>query len=151
MVIKGAVKKKGENKTIVKHEMENFSVAPNSKIGYEHLIDRFVIDLIRLLLSNREFFFSFPRPPISLSTKVNDETVYKVLVPDWVPWVALGLIIALIGLIAYFLKADTYLILRFFPESRERGKQGENRKKYQPFFSFHIPHFLSCAWVCHCF
>jgi hypothetical protein len=110
MVIKGAVKKKGENKTIVKHEMENFSVAPNSNFNFEMPLglERFSAGTYVFTGSAQgdgrtwkwEEEFTIGKEQ---ADKVNDETVYKVLVPDWVPWVAIGLIIALIGLIAYLI------------------------------------------------
>lgn len=110
MTIKGAVKKKGENKTIVKHEMENFSVAPNSNFNFEMPLglERFAAGTYvftgtaqgdgRTWKWEEEFTVGSAQ-----ADKVNDETVYKVLVPSWVPWTGAGLLIALIGLIAYLI------------------------------------------------
>lgn len=108
MTIKGEVKKKGENKTIVKHEMENFSVAPNSNFDFEMPLglDRFSPGTYvftgsaqgdgRTWKWEEEFMIGKAQ-----ADKVNDETVYKVVVPSWVLWTALGLVVALIGLISY--------------------------------------------------
>lgn len=108
MTIKGEVKKKGDSKTIVKHEMANYSVAPNSNFNFELPLglERFLPGTYvftgsaegdgRTWKWEEEFTIGKKQ-----ADKVNDETAYKVVVPAWVPWVGGGLVLALIGLSVY--------------------------------------------------
>ena len=111
MTIKGSVKKKGESKTLIKHEMTKFSVAPNSNFDFEMPLglERFLPGTYvftgsatgdgRTWKWEEEFTIGKKQ-----ADKVNDETVYKIVVPAWVPWTAIGLILALIGVIVYLVR-----------------------------------------------
>lgn len=110
MTIQGNIRKKGEKKTLDKHKMENFSVAPNSNFDFE----------IPLGLENFQsgtYVFTGKaegdgrtwrwRQEFTIGNdqakKVNEESVYKVVVPAWVWWTALLMILTLIGLIGYLM------------------------------------------------
>ncbi|WP_438732134.1 DUF916 and DUF3324 domain-containing protein [Enterococcus sp. AZ128] len=111
MKINGVIKKKGEKKTFVKHEMEKFSVAPNSNFDFEIPLglERFLPGTYvftgtatgdgRTWKWEEEFTIGKDQ-----ADKVNEETVYKILVPSWVPWAGAALVIALIGLIGYLIR-----------------------------------------------
>lgn len=108
MTIKGQVKEKGKSEVLAKHEMEDFSVAPNSNFNFEIPlgVERFLPGTYvftgeakgdgRTWKWDEEFTVGEKQ-----AEKVNEETVFKLQVPKWVPWVAAGLVLALIGLVGY--------------------------------------------------
>lgn len=123
MKIEGTVKKKGEKKTVVSHKMEKFSVAPNSNFDFELPLglEPFATGTYvftgnatgdgRTWKWEEEFTIEQRQ-----ADKINDETVYKILVPSWVPWTGIGLVIALVGLIAYLIRRQK----QWQAESHER-------------------------------
>ncbi|MGL9730811.1 DUF916 and DUF3324 domain-containing protein [Enterococcus sp. DIV0756] len=108
MKINGQIKRKGESKVLSKHEMENFSVAPNSNFNFEIPlgIDKFEAGTYvftgeakgdgRTWKWNETFEVGKER-----ADQINEETVFKLIVPQWVPWVAGILLLSLIGLIVF--------------------------------------------------
>lgn len=100
MDIKGEVRLKGEKKLIDTHEMTDFSVAPNSNFDFE-----IPLGLDRLMAGTYIFkgeatgdgrTWKWEKEFIvgeKLADKLNDKTVYKVVVPKWVPWVAILLLV----------------------------------------------------------
>ena len=100
MVIEGKVTRKGEKDTIAKQEIKDFSVAPNSNFKFEIPLglDRF---------APGEYVFTGQakgdartwqwKQAFTVGKKradtINEDTVYRIRVPKWVPWVA-GLLIA---------------------------------------------------------
>ena len=105
MTINGQVKEKGKSEVLAKHEMEDFSVAPNSNFNFEIPlgVERFLPGTYvftgeakgdgKTWKWEEEFTVGEKQ-----AEKINEETVFKLQVPKWVPWVALGLVVALIGL-----------------------------------------------------
>lgn len=108
MNIKGEVRKKGEKEVLVDLEIQDFSVAPNSNFDFEMPlgIERFMPGTYVFTGEAKgdertwtwEEEFTVGREE---ADKVNEDTVFKVTVPDWVPWVAALLILSLVGLIGY--------------------------------------------------
>lgn len=108
MTIQGSVRRKDEKKTLAKHKMDNFSVAPNSNFDFEIPLglEKFEADTYvftgkaegdgRTWEWDKEFTVGKEQ-----ADKINDETVYKVQIPAWVPWTALALISGFIGLLFY--------------------------------------------------
>lgn len=108
MVIKGHITRKGESKVLDQHKQENFSVAPNSNfdfnipLGMENFkAGTYVFHGVakgdgRTWRWDEEF--TIGKETVD---KINEESVYKVRVPDWVLWAAIALIVALIALIGY--------------------------------------------------
>lgn len=108
MKINGQITRKGESEVLAKHKMENFSVAPNSNFNFE----------IPLGLENFQagtYVFTGEAKGDGRTwkwketftvgkeraDKINEETVFKIKVPQWVPWLAGLLILALIGLLVF--------------------------------------------------
>lgn len=110
MVIKGHITRKGETKVLDKHEQKNFSVAPNSNfdfnipLGMENFkAGTYVFHGVakgdgQTWRWDQEFTIGN-----KAADKINDESVYKVRVPNWVLWAAIALIVALIALIGYLI------------------------------------------------
>ncbi|MGM0340665.1 DUF916 and DUF3324 domain-containing protein [Candidatus Enterococcus murrayae] len=106
MKIQGDIRKKGEQKNLDKHKIDNFSVAPNSNFDFEIPLGLEKFNPGTYIFTGKaegdgriwkwEEEFTIGKEQ---ADKVNDETVYKVVVPSWVPWVAGLLILALVGLI----------------------------------------------------
>lgn len=108
MTINGQITRKGESKVIAKHEMENFSVAPNSNFNFEIPLglEKFEPGTYvftgeakgdgRTWKWNETFQVGKER-----ADQINEETVFKIIVPKWVPWIAGILLLSLIGLIVY--------------------------------------------------
>lgn len=106
MIINGTIKRKGSKEVIESHEMENFSVAPNSNFNFEIPlgIENFQPGTYVFTGTAKgddrtwkwEEEFTIGREE---AEKVNQEAAYRLRVPTWVPWVASGLALALIGLI----------------------------------------------------
>lgn len=111
MTIKGKVTRKGEKEVLVEQEQSNFAVAPNSNFDFQLPlgIERFTPGTYiftgeatgddRTWKWNEEFTVGKKQ-----ADNINDETVFKVNVPAWVPGTAAGLLVALIGLIAYLVR-----------------------------------------------
>lgn len=106
MVIDGQVKRKGETEELAKNHQEKFSVAPNSNFDFEMPLDLNDFTAGTYVFTGKaeadgkvwnweeEFTISDDR-----AKKINKETVFKLVIPKWVPWVAAGLILSLLGLI----------------------------------------------------
>ncbi|MBO1307129.1 DUF916 and DUF3324 domain-containing protein [Enterococcus sp. 669A] len=111
MTIKGKVTRKGEKDVMAEQEQSNFSVAPNSNfdfqlpLGVERFTPGTYVFTGEATGDDRtwkwEEEFTVGREQ---ADKVNEETVFKIIVPAWVPWVAAGLLIGLIGLIVYLVR-----------------------------------------------
>lgn len=111
MVIDGQVKRKGETEELAKNHQENFSVAPNSNFDFEMPLDLNDFTAGTYIFTGKaeadgkvwnweeEFTISSDK-----AAKVNKETVFKLVIPSWVPWVAGGLIIFLIVLLVYLIR-----------------------------------------------
>lgn len=123
MKIEGTVKKKGEKKTVVSHKMEKFSVAPNSNFDFELPLGLEPFSTGTYVFTGNatgdgrtwkwEEEFTIEQRQ---ADKINDETVYKILVPAWVLWTGFGLVIALVGLIVYLIRRQK----QWQAESHER-------------------------------
>ena len=110
MKIKGTVKRKGSNDVIESHEMSDFSVAPNSNFDFEiplgienfksgtYLFEGEAKGDGRTWKWKEEFVIGK-----DTADKVNEEAAYRLRVPQWVPWITAGLLIGLIGLVAYLM------------------------------------------------
>lgn len=110
MTIQGNVRRKGEKKILAKEKLDDFSVAPNSNFDFEIPLglEKFAAGTYvftgkaegdgRTWKWEEEFTIGKEQ-----ADKINEETVYKVIVPAWVPWTALGLILAFAGVLAYLL------------------------------------------------
>ncbi|WP_313886566.1 DUF916 and DUF3324 domain-containing protein [Enterococcus hulanensis] len=108
MTIQGSVRRKDEKKTLAKHKMDNFSVAPNSNFDFEIPLGLEKFEAGTYVFTgkaegdgrtwewDKEFTVGKEQ-----ADKINDETVYKVQIPAWVPWTALALILGFIGLLFY--------------------------------------------------
>jgi hypothetical protein len=111
MTIQGNVRKKGDKKILAKQKQENFSVAPNSNFDFEIPLGLEKFEAGTYVFTGKaegddrtwkwEEEFTVGKEQ---ADKVNEETVYKVLVPSWVPWVALSLGVVLIVLVAFLLR-----------------------------------------------
>ena len=111
MTIKGKVTRKGEKEVLAEQEQSNFAVAPNSNfdfqlpLGLERFTPGTYVFTGEATGDGRtwkwEEEFTVGREQ---AEKVNEETVFKLLVPAWVPWTAAGLVVGLIGLIAYLVR-----------------------------------------------
>ncbi|EOH90797.1 DUF916 and DUF3324 domain-containing protein [Enterococcus pallens] len=111
MTITGKVTRKGEKEVLAEQEQSNFAVAPNSNFDFQLPlgIERFTPGTYvftgeatgdgRTWKWDEEFTVGQKQ-----ADKVNEETVFKVVVPAWVPWTAAGLLAALIGLVAYLVR-----------------------------------------------
>ena len=110
MTIQGSVRRKGEKKSLAKQKLENFSVAPNSNFDFEIPLGLEPFDAGTYIFTGKaegdgrtwqwtkEFTIGKEH-----ADKINEETAYKVVIPNWVPWTALGLIGALAVLVSYLL------------------------------------------------
>lgn len=108
--IKGQVTRKGEKEIIAKHEMEGCSVAPNSNFNFEIPLglERFASGTYLFTGEAKgdgrtwkwEKEFTVDR---AQAEQVNDEAVYQVRVPEWVPWAAACLIVTLLGIMGYLI------------------------------------------------
>lgn len=104
--LQGQVKRKGETDILAEYEMEDFSVAPNSNFDFEIPLglDSFRPGTYvftgegqgdgRTWRWEQEFTIGQAK-----ADKVNEEAAYQLRVPGWVPWVAAGLLLFLVGLI----------------------------------------------------
>lgn len=111
MQIQGQVTPKGESNVVAKHEMENFSVAPNSNFNFEIPLGLENFEPGTYVFKGKasgdgrkwswEEEFTVGR---ERADKINRETVYKIIVPKWVPWTAGGLLVVLMGLIGYLIR-----------------------------------------------
>lgn len=111
MVIDGQVKKKGETEILTRNHKENFSVAPNSNFDFELPLDLNDFAAGTYVFTGKaeadgkvwnweeEFTISQDK-----SAKINKETVFKLVIPSWVPWVTGGLVLALASLIVLLVK-----------------------------------------------
>lgn len=111
MTIEGQVRRRGRSDTIVSNRQTNFSVAPNSNFDFELPLDLNDFPAGTYVFTGQaegagrtwkweeEFTVSGRQ-----AAKVNRETLYKVIIPGWVPWVAGGLVIAWLGLVFYLLR-----------------------------------------------
>ena len=108
MKISGRITRKGESEVLGKQEMENFSVAPNSNFDFEIPLglDKFEAGTYvftgeakgdRRTWKWKETF----QVGKERADQINEETVFKLIVPKWVPWAAGLLLLSLIGLIIY--------------------------------------------------
>ncbi|MGL9749181.1 hypothetical protein IGI50_003161 [Enterococcus sp. DIV0170] len=111
LTLKGNVVKKGEKKIIAKREIENFSVAPNSNFNFEILLglDRFAPGtyIFKGEAKGKEKTWSWKKEfkvGNKHASKVNEKTVYRIHIPKWVPFGGAGLILSMIGLIAYLVR-----------------------------------------------
>ncbi|MGG5373343.1 hypothetical protein IGI67_005016 [Enterococcus sp. AZ196] len=107
LTIQGSVQKKGEENVLAKHKMEDFSVAPNSNFDFEIPLglEKFQPGTYvfhgkaqgddRTWKWTKEFTIGQEQ-----ADRINDETVYRVLLPSWVPWVVGGLLLIFICLFA---------------------------------------------------
>ncbi|MGM0216278.1 DUF916 and DUF3324 domain-containing protein [Enterococcus sp. AZ109] len=108
MTIKGKVTRKGEKEVMAEQEQSNFSVAPNSHfdfqlpLGLEQFTPGTYVFTGEATGDERTWKwteeFTVGREQ---AAKINEETVFKLMVPTWVPWTAAGLLLLWIGLIAY--------------------------------------------------
>lgn len=108
MTVKGSVRKKGETTILAAHEMDNYSVAPNSNFDFTIPLglDRFLPGTYVFTGEAKgdgrtwkwEKEFTVGR---KIAEEVNNKNVYTTKVPDWVPWAAALLILSLIGLLVY--------------------------------------------------
>lgn len=111
MIIKGKVTRKGEKEVVAEHEQVDFSVAPNSNfdfqlpLGIEQFTPGTYVFTGEAQGDNRtwkwEEEFTVGR---KRADKINEDTVFKLVVPAWVPWAAAGILVGLIGLIAYLMR-----------------------------------------------
>lgn len=111
MTIKGKVKRKGEEEVLVEREQINFTVAPNSNFDFQLPLglERFSAGTYvftgeatgddRTWRWEEEFTVGEEK-----ANKINDETVFKLVVPAWVPWTAAALTLLFIGLIIYLVR-----------------------------------------------
>lgn len=111
MTIKGKVTRKGEKEVLAEQEQVDFSVAPNSNFDFQLPlgIERFAPGTYvftgeakgdnRTWKWEEEFIVGREK-----AEKINEETVFKLVVPPWVPGVAAGIVVGLIGLIAYLMR-----------------------------------------------
>lgn len=110
LTIQGNVRRKGEQKILAKEKLEDFSIAPNSNFDFEIPLGLEKFEAGTYVFTGKaegdgrtwkwEEEFTVGKEQ---ADKINDETVYKVLIPAWVPWTALGLILAFAGLLAFLL------------------------------------------------
>lgn len=111
MVIEGEVKKKGTNNVLCHNRIENFSVAPNSNFDFEMGLDLNDVSPGTYVFTGKakadgktweweEEFTVDSRQ----AAKINKETVFKLVIPGWVLWAAIGLILTFMGLIAYLIR-----------------------------------------------
>lgn len=110
MTIQGSVQRKGEEKVLAEQKLENFSVAPNSNFDFEIPLGLESFEAGTYIFKGKaegdgrtwewtkEFTIGKEQ-----ATKINEETAYKVIIPNWVLWTALGLIGALAVLVFYLL------------------------------------------------
>ena len=108
MTINGQITRKGESEVLAKHQMENFSVAPNSNFNFELPLglERFEAGTYvftgeakgdgRTWKWEETFKVGKER-----ADQINEETVFKLVVPQWVPWTAGILLLCLIGMAVY--------------------------------------------------
>lgn len=111
MTIQGNVRKKGEKKILAKQKQEDFSVAPNSNFDFEIPLGLEKFEAGTYVFTGKaegdgrtwkwEEEFTVGKEQ---ADKINEETVFKVIVPSWVPWVALSLGIVLIALVVFLLR-----------------------------------------------
>ena len=109
--LQGQFKRKGETDILAKYEMEDFSVAPNSNFDFEIPLglESFRPGTYvftgegqgdgRTWKWEQEFTIGQAK-----ADKVNEEAAYQLRVPEWVPWVAAGLAVLLIGLVFYLIR-----------------------------------------------
>lgn len=108
MTINGQITRKGKSEVLAKHQMENFSVAPNSNFNFELPLglERFEAGTYvftgeakgdgRTWKWEETFKVGKER-----ADQINEETVFKLVVPQWVPWTAGILLLCLIGMAVY--------------------------------------------------
>lgn len=109
--IQGQVKRKGETAVLTEHGVENFSVAPNSNFDFEIPLGLESFRPGTYIFTGegkakeqtwkweQEFTIGQDK-----ADKVNEEATYKLRVPEWVPWIAGGLVLVLIGIIGYLIR-----------------------------------------------
>lgn len=103
MVIEGRVQRKGDTKVLAKNSMTDFSVAPNSNFDFKMPLDLNDFSPVTYVFTGKaeadgkvwnwkeEFTVSG-----DTARKVNKETVFKLVIPGWAPWMAAGLVLALL-------------------------------------------------------
>lgn len=106
--IEGSLTKKGESKPTYQHKVKDFSVAPNSNfnfelpLGLEHVKTGTYIFKGKAEGDGRVWEWE---KEVNLGKeqvdKVNQNAAYQILVPGWIPWTAMSLILLLLILIAY--------------------------------------------------
>lgn len=111
MTVQGKVFKKGDKKAVAKCEMKNFSAAPNSNFDFEIPLglERFAAGTYiftgeaksdeRTWKWRKEFTIGNKQ-----ANKINEETVYRIHLPKWVPLAGIVLVFSMIGLILYLVR-----------------------------------------------
>ncbi|MBV7392277.1 DUF3324 domain-containing protein [Enterococcus sp. ALS3] len=111
MVIEGQVRRRGQSDTIVSNRQTNFAVAPNSNFDFQLPLDLNNFSAGTYVFTGKaegagrtweweeEFTVSGNR-----AAKINRETVYKILIPGWVLWIAAGLFVIWLGLVFYLFR-----------------------------------------------
>jgi hypothetical protein len=110
LAITAEIKDQKTHKVILKKEVENYMIAPNSQFDFEMDLGTTAVKsgtYVLTLTANNEYKdWKFTKEFIitgDQASKLNKESDYKIVTPAWIKWVTIGEFVLLFGLIIFFI------------------------------------------------